>query len=127
MSTGLGLPRERRVRSRRDFVSIQQGGVRVTTKHFVLVLSRGRDPAAPSRLGITASKQVGGAVIRSRCKRLVREAFRLDPGLVPAGVDLVVIVRAGAHELGLAGVQAEWAPVRGLLARRAAAVLRGAS
>lgn len=124
MTVRLGLPRARRVRSRRDFVKIQQGGQRVSTTHFVLIVAPGADLAAPARLGITASKQVGNAAIRARCKRLVREAFRLDPGLLPAGVDLVVIARTGAHQLGLAGVQGEWASVRAVIQRRAAAVLR---
>jgi len=123
-------------------VKIQQQGQRVTTAHFVLIVAptapaapppgASGQPAtagsaatlAPGRLGVTASKQVGNAALRARCKRLVREAFRLDPGLLPRGVDLVVIVKAGAHELGLSGVQAEWSGVRGLLARRASGVLR---
>ena len=36
---------------------------------------------APARLGITASRRVGGAVVRNRAKRLVREAFRATPEL----------------------------------------------
>ena len=125
----LTLPRERRLLSRRDFLRIQQsGGPRVSTTHFLLALGANPDPAAPSRLGVTVSKQVSKkAVERGRCKRLVREAFRLDPGLVPAGVDLVVIVRAGAQEMGLAGVVAEWAAVRSLLGRRAAGLRAGRS
>ena len=123
---GLTFPRERRLLSRRDFLRIQQAqGARVSTPHFVLALGVGPDARAPSRLGVTVSKQVSKkAVERGRCKRLVREAFRLDPQLVPRGVDLVVIVRAGAQSLGLADVQREWAAVRSLLGRRAAAVMR---
>jgi ribonuclease P protein component len=104
---------------------VQNGGVRVTTPHFVLLLrGRAASAAGPGRLGITASKQVGNAVARNRSKRLVREAFRLDPGLLPEGIDLVVIVRAGTPELGLAQVRAEWAAVRGLVVKRAAALVR---
>ncbi len=128
-AVSLTLPRERRLLSRRDFLRIQQsGGPRVSTTHFLLALGANPDPAAPSRLGVTVSKQVSKkAVERGRCKRLVREAFRLDPGLLPPGVDLVVIVRAGAQEMGLASVVAEWASVRSLLGRRAAGLQRGRS
>ena len=119
-----GLPRSQRLAQRRDFLRIQQEGQRVTTPHFVLIVAPSSDPLAPPRLGITASRQVGNAVVRARCKRLVREVFRRDHGWLPPGVDLVVIVRSGAEALGYAGVQAEWASIRGLLGRRASVSLR---
>jgi hypothetical protein len=46
------------------------------------------------------------------------------PELLPTGVDLVVIARIGAPELGLAEVRAEWRAVETLLKKRAAEVLR---
>ena len=45
------------------------------------------------RLGISASRRLGGAVVRNRWKRLVREAFRLTCAQLPEGVDLIVIPR----------------------------------
>jgi ribonuclease P protein component len=49
------------------------------------------------RLGISASRRVGGAVVRNRWKRLVREAFRLSRWQLPAGLDLIVIPRPNAE------------------------------
>jgi porphobilinogen deaminase len=43
--------------------------------------------------------------------------------LLPAGVDLVVVARAGAHRMGLADVRGEWAAVEVLLKKRAVAAL----
>jgi ribonuclease P protein component len=117
------FPRERRLRARREFLAAQQSGRRVHTAHFVLVVAPGPVPSAPSRLGVTVTKKVGVAVRRNRVKRLVREAFRLCPDLFPVGIDLVVIAKEGAPELGLADVQAEWSGVRPLLQRRAREVL----
>lgn len=112
------LPRSHRLSNRRDFLRVQQSGQRVTATHFVWILAPGPASDAPVRLGITASKQVGNAVIRARCKRLIREVFRLDSAWIPLGVDLVTIARSGAHLLSFAEARAEWVSVRALLLRR---------
>jgi RNase P protein component len=65
------------------------------------------------------SRKIGSAVQRNRVKRLCRECFRTWPGLVPPGIDLVVIARPGAADLTLDAVRAEWQAVAGLLRRRA--------
>ena len=59
------------------------------------------------RLGITASRKVGGAVERNRAKRLVREVFRLHRAKLQPGSDIVVIVRAGADRLSFEHAESE--------------------
>lgn len=46
------------------------------------------------RFGLSVSKKLGGAVVRNRWKRRLRDAFRLEQSRLPAGVDLIVIPRA---------------------------------
>jgi ribonuclease P protein component len=58
----------------------------------IIVYGFGNDLPHP-RLGISASRRLGGAVVRNRWKRLLREAFRLTRHQLPQGVDLVVIPR----------------------------------
>lgn len=78
----------------------------------------------PSRLGVVATRKLGGAVVRNRIKRLCREAFRTWPGFVPDGIDLVVIARGGAGELTLGRVRDEWTRARPALLERCRVVLR---
>jgi ribonuclease P protein component len=49
---------------------------------------------AYSRLGLSVSRKVGGAVERNRLRRLYREAYRLARSELPAGLDLVLIPRS---------------------------------
>ena len=111
------FPARSRVRKRSEFLSIQDGGQRVSTSRFVLILSASAALGSP-RLGITASRRVGNSVVRSRAKRLVREAFRATRELWPVGVDLVVIVKRAPGESKLDSVVAEWHAARPQIERR---------
>jgi len=64
----------------------------------VVVLVHRRGDEGPARLGVVASRKVGGAVQRNRGKRRVREWFRrLD--WLEVGLDVVVILRPGAAQV----------------------------
>jgi ribonuclease P protein component len=101
--------KERRLRRREDFLRVQATGRRISTPHFTLLVAAQPGDGGPSRLGIVATRKMGGAVERNRVKRLCRECFRAWPGLVPPKTDLVVIARRGAHLLSLREVREEWA------------------
>lgn len=125
----LSFGRDRRIRKRAEFLRVQSIGQRVSTPHFVLLVAaqeRLGSSTAPSRLGIVVTKKVGNSVARSRVKRVCRECFRTWPDLVPDGIDLVVIAKGGAPELGLAAVRGEWERVRPRLLDRCAAAFRAA-
>lgn len=114
---------DRRLRKHGEFVVAQRTGRRVGTPHFTLLVAAQPPPPRAARLGIVVARRVGSAVRRNRVKRLCRECFRTLPELLPEGVDLVVIAREGAPELGLADVRAEWRAVATLLKKRAVEAL----
>lgn len=96
------LPKAARLRRRREFLQVQQRGRRLYAGE-VLVLVIGSGGSGP-RIGITVSSKVANAVGRNRVKRWVREAFRAVRADLPP-LDLVVIARRGAPEMGLAGAR----------------------
>lgn len=49
-----------------------------------------------NRLGLTVGKKVGGAVVRNRVRRRLREIYRLHEGEIKPGYDLVVVARVRA-------------------------------
>ena len=67
------------------------------------VLARG-DERAP-RCAVVAGRLLGGAVVRNRAKRRLREAVR-EVGLAP-GVDVVLIARADAVSLDFPALKAD--------------------
>jgi len=101
--------RDVRLRTRAEFTAVQDAGRRVSSRYVTLlgrVNALGRD-----RLGIIASRRVGGAVLRNRAKRRLREIFRQgrpDVTLQPQPtLDLVVIARADLARAPFSQVRAD--------------------
>ena len=109
-----GLPRERRVRKRQDFLRIQSGKRKLRSNHLLLAISPPRNQEHnDSRIGITVTRKVDKrAARRNRLKRRVREFFRRERSLFTEPVDMVVIALDGATELDFQQVCWE---LRGLL------------
>ena len=51
-----------------------------------------------NRLGITAGKKIGNAVMRNRAKRIIRAAYTAAEMQMPVGIDLVVVARSTLPE-----------------------------
>lgn len=85
-----------RLRKRADFLACAKG--EACARGALLVQARFRaDDSDLVRAGFTATRRIGGAVVRNRAKRRMREAARaVLPGLARAGCDYVFIARGGA-------------------------------
>jgi ribonuclease P protein component len=75
----------------------------VPTPEFVLY-HFAREASEAPRIGFSVSRRVGGAVVRNRARRVLREAVRpLIPRLVAC--DIVVVARAPVVGAGVADLE----------------------
>ena len=86
---------EMRLRRRADFQKAYQRRC-VASDGLLLVFANLNGLDTP-RLGLSVSRKVGGAVVRNRWKRRIREAFRISRTELPNGIDLVVIPKAAGE------------------------------
>lgn len=97
MSTGEPMPPLSRLTKRAEFLAVAGRG----RKHgrgalLVQVLERGEGPV---RLGFTATKKLGNAVVRNRAKRRMRAAARLEfAANPPLGHDIVLVAREAIRD-----------------------------
>jgi ribonuclease P protein component len=104
-----------RLRSGSEFRRIY--ALRCSVGGSLVVLYGAANSLGHARLGLSVSRKVGGAVVRNRWKRLLREAFRTSRSRLPLGLDLIAIPRSGSRPK-LDGLQAELVELAGKLARR---------
>jgi ribonuclease P protein component len=67
--------------------------------------------AGRSRIGVVVSSKVGGSVVRSRARRLLRETFRLHQHEMAKPVDMVLVARLSIARLSLAAVEKDFLTV----------------
>ena len=94
-----------RLRTRAQFDRVFRRGARLEGRLFTLLVSA--NGGAFDRLGLAVSKRVGGAVVRNRARRRLRESFRrMKPGDRPA-LDLVVLAKPDIAASTLAEIERE--------------------
>ncbi|MGP1366229.1 MAG: ribonuclease P protein component [Schwartzia sp. (in: firmicutes)] len=88
------LPKRRILKSPRMFQMVYQKGRSWANRYLVLYVF----PAIGSetKAGFAAGKKLGGAVVRNRLKRLLRETYRRQRPRVKEGVYLLLVARISA-------------------------------
>ena len=82
------------IKENRDFRRIYSRGRSAVTPFLVLYCRPNR--LGRNRLGITVSTKLGGAVVRNRARRRLREVFRLAQPGMKQGWDMILVARARA-------------------------------
>ena len=104
-------PRDERIRRRADFQQLYEHGARVHSRYSTLFILPNKLDVA--RLGIAATRKIGGAVRRNRAKRLIREVFRRNR--IAAGFDIVVVAKRELLDATLTVLEVDY---RNILGRR---------
>ncbi len=99
------FPKSARVCSHRHYRHIAQNYTRHIGKLIVIDARQSNVPVC--RLGITVTRRYGNAVKRNRFKRLVKESFRLNRALLPAGFDLNIKPRTAAQKSTMMDIASE--------------------
>ena len=88
----LRLGRDSRLGQNRDFTRVRQQGQRLVQGCLIANWNKLPVGTAP-RLGVVTSRKIGGAVARSRARRLLRESFRQHQHELSQPVELVLVAR----------------------------------
>lgn len=101
-------PRIETLRKRADFIAARAGGY--ASGAFVRVQANPQTASPCARIGFTVTKKNGNAVVRNRIKRRLRAAIAsLDPLLIQADRDYVVISKPQALTATFAALQGDLA------------------
>jgi ribonuclease P protein component len=99
-----GFRPHERLRRRAEFQLVYERGARAHGRYLTIFVLPG--DRRFGRLGIAATKKLGGAVVRNRAKRLIREVFRRNK--IAPGYDVVVIPKRELLDASLTALETEY-------------------
>jgi ribonuclease P protein component len=103
----LRLRRAARLQQPRDFARVRQQGQRLALGCLIANWHPLPEGATP-RLGVVTSRKIGGAVVRSRARRLLRESFRQHQNELKQPVELVLVARPSIAGRAFAEVEKDF-------------------
>jgi ribonuclease P protein component len=93
-----------RIRRRAEFQQVYEHGIKVHSRYCTLFALR--KDGSRGRLGIAATRKLGGSVQRNLAKRLIREVFRRNK--IADGFDVVVVPRRELLDATLTVLEADY-------------------
>ena len=90
---------------RGDFDAVYRAGKRRSSSHFTVFFRANELPQ--SRFGFSIKKALGGAVLRNRMRRRMREIVRCHRQEMPAGWDIVIHPKSSVVRTEFAALTAD--------------------
>lgn len=81
-----------RIKQNYEFRRLYRRGNSVATPYLVVYALKTRRNI--NRIGLTVTPKLGGAVVRNRIKRLLREAYRLNEDKICTSYDFIFVARS---------------------------------
>ena len=101
------FPKSRRLTQSAEFEQVKKNGRAYRGQFVVLSIAQASD-AARFRAGFITSRALGGAVVRNRVRRRLREIVRRHQRELIDGIWMVTIARAPAARASYEQLQVEW-------------------
>ena len=92
-----------------EFDAVYRAGKRRSSSHFTVFFRANQLPN--SRFGFSIKKALGGAVVRNRIRRRVREIVRCHREEIPAGWDIVIHPKSGVARVEFAALTEDLLPL----------------
>ena len=103
---GMTFPREARLVRRGEFDAVYRAGKRRSSSHFTVFFRANQLPQ--SRFGFSIKKALGGAVVRNRIRRRLREIVRCHRREIPAGWDIVIHPKSAVANAAFAALTTDF-------------------
>lgn len=93
-----------KIKDNKTFVSLYKHGKYTVGKNVAVYYKNNR--SGQTGLGITTGKKAGNAVVRSRCRRIIRAAFKNCEEEFPKGYDYIITARPGCGDVKSTHIEA---------------------
>jgi ribonuclease P protein component len=117
-TNSFSFPKTRRLTRALEYERVKHDGVTRSGKLLILNVAP-MENSGPWRVGFVTSRRVGGAVVRNRVRRRLREIVRQHQHALRGGFWMVLVARRDAANASYQELEHEWLR----LARRASILL----